>query len=127
MDATELCYTPATDLDRLIRTRAVSPVEVTRTVLARIERLNPRLNAFLTVTADLALAQAKASEERARRGGRLGPWTGSRTRSRISSRPRGSGPPPGRSGSRSTCPGGWRGGRPAPENRRRAPGQDQHA
>jgi Asp-tRNA(Asn)/Glu-tRNA(Gln) amidotransferase A subunit family amidase len=76
MDATELCYTPATDLDRLIRTRAVSPVEVTRTVLARIERLNPRLNAFLTVTADLALAQAKASEERARRGGRLGPLDG---------------------------------------------------
>jgi len=76
VDATELCYTPATDLDRLIRTRAVSPVEVTRTVLARIERLNPRLNAFLTVTADLALAQAKASEERARRGGRLGPLDG---------------------------------------------------
>jgi Asp-tRNA(Asn)/Glu-tRNA(Gln) amidotransferase A subunit family amidase len=76
MDATELCYTPATDLDRLIRTRAVSPVEVARAVLARIERLNPRLNAFLTVTADLALAQAKAAEDRARRGARLGPLDG---------------------------------------------------
>jgi Asp-tRNA(Asn)/Glu-tRNA(Gln) amidotransferase A subunit family amidase len=76
MDATDLCFTPATDLDRLIRTRAVSPVEVTRTVLARIERLNPRLNAFLTVIADLALAQAKAAEERARRGARLGPLDG---------------------------------------------------
>src|SRR5512139_2479326 len=76
MDAIDLCFTPATDLDRLIRTRAVSPVEVTRAVLARIERLNPRLNAFLTVTADLALAQAKSAEERARRGARLGPLDG---------------------------------------------------
>ena len=76
MDATDLCYTPATDLDRLIRTRAVSPVEVIRAVLARIERLNPRLNAFLTVTGDLALAQAKTAEERARRGARLGPLDG---------------------------------------------------
>jgi len=76
MDATELCFTPATDLDRLIRTRAVSPVEVTRAVLARIERLNPQLNAFLTVTADLALAQAKSAEARARRGARPGPLDG---------------------------------------------------
>jgi Asp-tRNA(Asn)/Glu-tRNA(Gln) amidotransferase A subunit family amidase len=76
MDATDLCFSPATDLDRLIRARAVSPVEVARAVLARIERLNPRLNAFLTVTADLALAQAGAAEERARRGARLGPLDG---------------------------------------------------
>jgi Asp-tRNA(Asn)/Glu-tRNA(Gln) amidotransferase A subunit family amidase len=76
MDATDLCFTPATELDRLIRTRAVSPVEVTRAVLARIERLNPQLNAFLTVTADLALAQAKSAEERARRGARPGPLDG---------------------------------------------------
>jgi len=76
LDAIDLCFTPATDLDRLIRTRAVSPVEVARAVLARIERLNPRLNAFLTVTADLALAQAKSAEERARRGARLGPLDG---------------------------------------------------
>jgi Asp-tRNA(Asn)/Glu-tRNA(Gln) amidotransferase A subunit family amidase len=72
----ELAFTPATELNRLIRTRAVSPLEVTRALLERIDGLNPRLNAFLTVTADLALAQAKAAEERARRGARLGPLDG---------------------------------------------------
>jgi Asp-tRNA(Asn)/Glu-tRNA(Gln) amidotransferase A subunit family amidase len=76
VDATDLAFTPAIDLDRLIRTRAVSPVELTRALLDRIDRLNPRLNAFLTVTADLAIAQAKAAEERARRGARLGPLDG---------------------------------------------------
>ena len=76
MDATTLAFTPATELDRLIRTRAVSPVELTRALLERIDRLNPRLNAFLTVTADLAMTQARAAEGRAMRGARLGPLDG---------------------------------------------------
>ena len=47
MDATELCFTPATDLAAMIHSRALSPVEIVDAVLARIETLNPRLNAFL--------------------------------------------------------------------------------
>ena len=54
----------------------LSPIELCDAVLARIERLNPKLNAFLTVTADLARAQARAAEERARRGTLLGPLDG---------------------------------------------------
>ena len=42
----------------LIRARKLSPVELTRHCLARIEQLNPRLNAFITVTAERALAEA---------------------------------------------------------------------
>ena len=61
MNATDLCYTPATELGRLIRAKKLSPVELTDAVLARIERLNPRLNAFLTVTADHARELAKAA------------------------------------------------------------------
>jgi Asp-tRNA(Asn)/Glu-tRNA(Gln) amidotransferase A subunit family amidase len=76
VDATELCFTPATELGRLIRSRQLSPVELTDAVLARVERLNPRLNAFLAVSADLARQQARASEERARRGALLGPLDG---------------------------------------------------
>jgi Asp-tRNA(Asn)/Glu-tRNA(Gln) amidotransferase A subunit family amidase len=76
VDTTDLCFTPATELGKLIRTRQVSPVEVTDAVLERIERLNPRLNAFLTVTADLARQQARAAEDRARRGALLGPLDG---------------------------------------------------
>ena len=75
-DASELCYTPATELGRLIRAGELSPVELTDAVLERIDRLNPTLNAFLTVTADLAREQARASEARARRGELLGPLDG---------------------------------------------------
>jgi Asp-tRNA(Asn)/Glu-tRNA(Gln) amidotransferase A subunit family amidase len=73
---TDLCYTPATELARLIRTRQVSPVEITAAVLARIERLNPTLNAFLTVTADHARKLARGAEGRALRGDLTGPLDG---------------------------------------------------
>ncbi len=45
-----------------IRNRSVSPVELTRACLDRIERLNPVLNAFITVTGEQALAQARERE-----------------------------------------------------------------
>ncbi len=76
MDATDLCYTPATELRRMIDAKAISPVEIADAVLARIERLNPTLNAFLTVTADLARDDARAAEARQMRGERLTPIDG---------------------------------------------------
>jgi Asp-tRNA(Asn)/Glu-tRNA(Gln) amidotransferase A subunit family amidase len=76
VNATDLCFTSALELGALFRARSLSPVELCDAVLARIERLNPRLNAFLTVTADLARQQARAAEERARRGALLGPLDG---------------------------------------------------
>jgi len=76
MDDTELCFTPATELKRLIGVREISPVEVTEAVLRRIDRLNPQLSAFITVTADRARADAKAAEARARRGEPGGPLDG---------------------------------------------------
>lgn len=62
MDAAELCYLPATELIAQYRARALSPVEVTRAVLERIERLNPALTAFVVVTAERAMADARAAE-----------------------------------------------------------------
>jgi aspartyl-tRNA(Asn)/glutamyl-tRNA(Gln) amidotransferase subunit A len=59
-----------------IRRRSVSPVELTRECLARIEKLNPTLNAFVTVTAESALAQARAAEEEIRHGKWRGPLHG---------------------------------------------------
>jgi Asp-tRNA(Asn)/Glu-tRNA(Gln) amidotransferase A subunit family amidase len=76
MNATDLCYTPATELGRLYRAKKLSPVEVTDAVLARIERLNPKLNAYLTVTADHARELARAAEARATRGELRGPLDG---------------------------------------------------
>jgi aspartyl-tRNA(Asn)/glutamyl-tRNA(Gln) amidotransferase subunit A len=55
-----------------LRQRSVSPVELTRECLARIEQLNPQLNAFITVTAESALEQARQAE--AEIGG--GDWRG---------------------------------------------------
>ena len=48
----ELAYMPATEMRRLIVDKQVSPVEVTELYLRRIERLDPQLNSFLTVSAD---------------------------------------------------------------------------
>ena len=73
----ELCWAPALELAGLIRRRKVSPVEVVDAVLARIETVNPRLNALVTVTADAARKAAKAAERAVtRRGAALGPLHG---------------------------------------------------
>jgi aspartyl-tRNA(Asn)/glutamyl-tRNA(Gln) amidotransferase subunit A len=48
----------------LIARKALSPVELTKAYLARIERLNPSVSAFITVTAERALADARAAEAR---------------------------------------------------------------
>ena len=76
MSQTDLCYTPATELSRRYRAKELSPVEVTDAILARIERLNPTLNAFLTVTADHARQLARASEARFQKGAPIGPMDG---------------------------------------------------
>ena len=57
------------------RRRERSPVEVARDALDRIERLQPRVNAFVTVTGELALEQAAAAE-RAYADGTAGPLAG---------------------------------------------------
>jgi aspartyl-tRNA(Asn)/glutamyl-tRNA(Gln) amidotransferase subunit A len=60
----------------LLRSKAVSPVELTRVCLQRIEKYNPLINAFITITADSALATAKEMEEEARKGKWRGPLHG---------------------------------------------------
>ena len=76
MDATDLCFTPAVELAELIRRRALSPVEITRAVLERIERLNPRLGAYVMVHAERALGEARAAERAVMAGEPLGPLHG---------------------------------------------------
>ncbi len=63
-------------LSRQIRDRSVSPVELTRECLARIDQLNPALNAFITVTADSALDEARRAEQEILRGEWRGPLHG---------------------------------------------------
>ncbi len=61
---TDLAELTATDLLALYATRKASPVEVMLAVLARVERLNPVLNAFCLIDEESALASARASEAR---------------------------------------------------------------
>lgn len=63
-------------LGRLYASGAVSPVEVTRAMLERIERIDPHIHSYLTVTGDLALEQARRAETAVRSGGGLGPLQG---------------------------------------------------
>jgi aspartyl-tRNA(Asn)/glutamyl-tRNA(Gln) amidotransferase subunit A len=60
----------------LVRRKRISPVELTRASLERIEQLNPTLNAFITVTADQAMAQAREAEGDVQRGRWRGPLHG---------------------------------------------------
>jgi aspartyl-tRNA(Asn)/glutamyl-tRNA(Gln) amidotransferase subunit A len=59
-----------------IRTRRLSPVELTRECLAQVERLNPTLNAFITVTEESALKQAREAESEIAAGNYRGPLHG---------------------------------------------------
>src|SRR6185295_10373581 len=66
-----------TEAAELIRTRALSPVELVDAVLARIARLDPTLNAFTTLApADGVRAAARAAEAEIARGGWRGPLHG---------------------------------------------------
>lgn len=60
----------------LLRKRELSPVELTRECLAKIEKLNPSLNAFISVTTDAALAQARQAEKEIADGKWRGPLHG---------------------------------------------------
>ncbi len=60
----------------LIRRRKLSPLELTRWILARVERFQPQINAYITVTAELALRQAKQAEREIGGGQYRGPLHG---------------------------------------------------
>ena len=76
MNGTDLCYTPALELARAIRERVVSPVEVVDAVLARIDAINPIVNAYCTVVAEQARAAARKAEHAVMAGETLGPLHG---------------------------------------------------
>jgi len=76
MNADELCWAPATALARMVRTKDVSPVEIIDAYLERIERINPRINAYCTVVAEQARKAAGEAEAAVRRRDELGPLHG---------------------------------------------------
>ena len=74
--STDLHYLSITEAARLIEQRRLSPVELTQAFLDRTETFDPQLNAYLLVTADRALAQARAAEAEIAAGRYRGPMHG---------------------------------------------------
>ena len=74
--ADELCDLSAVDLAARIRRKDVSARDVMAAHLARIERVNPKVNAIVTLVADRAMADAARADEQTARGGDLGPLHG---------------------------------------------------
>ncbi len=74
--ATDLTALSLFDASEMVREKSVSPVELTRACLERMEQLNPALNAFITVAADAALDQAHQAEAEIQRGTWKGPLHG---------------------------------------------------
>src|SRR2546427_6105087 len=72
----DLAFLSLTELSELIRSRKVSPVEVTRNILERIEKLQPALNAYITVTRDVAMKSAQEAESEIQKKKWRGPLHG---------------------------------------------------
>src|SRR5579872_5155371 len=72
----DLTFLSAVAMAELIRKKQLSPIELVDAHLARIEKLNPKLNAFVQVDAEGARCQARASEDAGNRGERVGPLHG---------------------------------------------------
>ena len=76
MPERDLCFTPATELVKLYRVRKVSPLEVVQAVLARVDQVNPQVNAYVTIARESALKAARAATRVLRRGAKLPPLHG---------------------------------------------------
>ena len=76
MDSMDLCYLSAGELSQLIRKREVSPVEVVKAHLARVEALEPALNSFITLLPEQAMGEANVAEHEIQSGQYRGPLHG---------------------------------------------------
>jgi amidase len=76
VNADDWCFFPAHELLRLIRTRKISAQELTRAYLSRIERVNPTINAIVTLLPEQALTVAMAIDKRIARGDPVGSLAG---------------------------------------------------
>lgn len=72
----DICWMSAAKLAKKIRKKKLSPVEVVEAILARIEQINPKINAYVTLTTESAISQAKQAEDAVITGEKLGPLHG---------------------------------------------------
>src|SRR6185312_6938357 len=76
MTSSDLAFTSATDLARMIRGKQISATEVMRATLARARDVQAACNCFITICADQALAEAAAADRTIAGGGDIGPLHG---------------------------------------------------
>ena len=76
MNHTDICFLTATELAHLIRNKELSAREVMEAHLTQIERVNPQVNAIVTLLPERALAAAEAADEALARGEEVGPLHG---------------------------------------------------
>ena len=76
MQKRDLPFLSVVELSRLLESQEVSPVELTEAYLDRVDKLNPKLNAYITVVPELAMEQARKAEAQIREGNYLGPLHG---------------------------------------------------
>ena len=76
MEKTDIAFLSAAELSRLIKRKEVSPVEATEAYLERIDRVDGKLNSYITVCHEEALEAARQAEQAITRGDYLGPMHG---------------------------------------------------
>src|ERR671923_1231175 len=76
MTQTELCYLTIREASRLLQSRKLSPAELTRAFLNRIEQLDATLQCYITVLAERAMSEARHAEAEILRGDYRGPLHG---------------------------------------------------
>ncbi|HET6935402.1 MAG TPA: amidase [Candidatus Angelobacter sp.] len=72
----DVLFLPVAELSRRVRARQISPVELTESYLQRSRAMGPKLNAYVTITEELALQQARAAEREIAAGKYRGPLHG---------------------------------------------------
>ena len=76
MNKEDICFMSACDMKEKIRTQELSALEITETIIERIEKINPVINAYCTTTFDLARDMAKNADERVKKNKVLLPLNG---------------------------------------------------
>jgi Asp-tRNA(Asn)/Glu-tRNA(Gln) amidotransferase A subunit family amidase len=76
MNKEDICYMSACDMLEKIKTQELSSLEITETIIERIEKINPSINAYCTTTFELARDMAKKADQRLKNGEKLPPLNG---------------------------------------------------
>ena len=76
MSGSDICFLSATELGTRIKVKELSPLEATEAYLARIERIDPSLNSYITVTAEKVLQTARQATAEITAGNYRGPLHG---------------------------------------------------